>query len=59
MMPQAAQSGATYQIYRVDLDVPLQGSGAAWSGLIKGLKVRLGWSSTGHRTRPSTSTGSA
>ena len=31
MMPQAAQSGATYQIYRVDLDVPLQGSGAAWS----------------------------
>ena len=46
MMPQAAQSGATYQIYRVDLDVPLQGSGAAWSGLIRGLKVRLGWSAT-------------
>ena len=46
MMPQAAQTGATYQIYRVDLDVPLQGSGAAWSGLIRGLKVRLGWSTT-------------
>ena len=46
MMPQAAQSGATYQIYRVDLDVPLQGSGAAWSGLVRGLKVRLGWSAT-------------
>ena len=41
MMPQAAQAGATYQIYRVDLDRPLQASGAAWSGLIKGLKVRL------------------
>ncbi len=27
MMPQAAQAGATYQIYRVDLDVPLQSSG--------------------------------
>ena len=46
MMPQAAQSGAAYQIYRVDLDVPLQGSGASWSGLIRGLKVRLGWSNT-------------
>jgi hypothetical protein len=46
MMPQAAQSGATYQIYRVDLDVPLQSAGPAWSGLVKGIKLRLGWSAT-------------
>jgi hypothetical protein len=46
MMPVTAQTGATYQIYRVDLDAPLQGSGAAWTGLVRGLKVRLGWSST-------------
>ncbi len=46
MMPQAAQTGATYQIYRVDLDVPLQASGIAWTGLVRGLKVRLGWSNT-------------
>ncbi len=46
MMPQAAQAGATYQIYRVDLDVPLAASGAAWAGFVKGFKVRLGWSST-------------
>jgi hypothetical protein len=46
MMPQAAQDDAIYQIYRVDLDRPLQGSGAAWAGLVKGLKLRLGWSAT-------------
>jgi hypothetical protein len=46
MMPQAAQSGATYQIYRVDMDAPLQSSGVAWTGLVRGLKVRLGWSNT-------------
>ncbi len=46
MMPPAAQSGATYQIYRVDLDVPLQSAGVGWSGPMKGLKVRLGWSAT-------------
>jgi hypothetical protein len=46
MMPVAAQTGATYQIYRVDLDAPLQASGVAWTGSIKGFKVRLGWSST-------------
>jgi hypothetical protein len=46
MMPPASQSGATYQIYRVDLDVPLQSAGLAWGGIIRGFKVRLGWSST-------------
>jgi hypothetical protein len=46
MMPQAAQSGATYQIYRVDLDVPLQGAAPAWGGVVRGLKIRLGWSAS-------------
>ncbi|MEO5822625.1 MAG: hypothetical protein ABIT71_19115 [Vicinamibacteraceae bacterium] len=46
MMPQAAQAGATYQIYRVDLDVPLQSSGVGWTGMVRGLKVRLAWSNT-------------
>jgi hypothetical protein len=41
MMPQAAQSGAGWQIYRVDLDAPLQASGAPWAGTIRGLKVLL------------------
>ena len=46
MMPPGAQGGATYQIYRVDLDRGLPGSSATWSGLIKGLKLRIGWSAT-------------
>jgi hypothetical protein len=46
MMPVAAQSGATYQIYRVDLDVPMQAAGPAWGGMLKGLKLRLGWSAS-------------
>jgi hypothetical protein len=46
MMPVAAQTGPTYQIYRVDLDAPLQSAGPAWTGMVRGLKVRLGWSST-------------
>ena len=42
MMPQAAQSGAGWQIYRVDLDVPLQSSGIPWAGTVRGLKILLG-----------------
>ena len=38
---------------------PLQSAGVGWSGLMKGLKVRLGWSAAWCRTPPSTSTGSA
>jgi hypothetical protein len=46
MMPQAVQASAIYQIYRVDLDVPLQSSGPAWAGLLKGLRVQLGLSAS-------------
>ena len=46
MMPQAVQANAIYQIFRVDLDAPLQSSGTAWGGMIKGLKVRLGSSNS-------------
>jgi hypothetical protein len=46
MMPQASQAGATYQIYRVDLDAPLQASGPAWTGLLTGLRLQLGLSAT-------------
>jgi hypothetical protein len=46
MMPVANQGSATYQIYRVDLDRPLQAAGPAWTGLVRGLKIRLGWSAS-------------
>ncbi len=48
MMPLANQSSASYQIYRLDLDLPpLQGGGsAAWNGIIRGLKLRLAQSNT-------------
>ncbi len=43
MMPMAAQDDAIYQIYRIDLDLaeaPLAG-GAAWGGIMRGLKLEL------------------
>ncbi|HEY8551729.1 MAG TPA: hypothetical protein VIL35_17355 [Vicinamibacterales bacterium] len=46
MMPPSAQAGATYQIYRMDLDAPLQSSGTPWTGTIRGLTLLLGVSST-------------
>jgi len=46
MMPQAAQTGSGWQIYRLDLDIPLQRSGSAWGGIIRGLRVQLGSSPT-------------
>jgi hypothetical protein len=47
MSPAASQSGAGYQIYRIDLDAtsPLQ-DGVAWSGIMRGLQLRLAQSST-------------
>lgn len=47
MMPLAAQTSAIYQIYRIDLDITaLQPGGAAYSGIMRGLKLRLAQSST-------------
>jgi hypothetical protein len=41
MMPLDVQATSIYQIYRLDLDAPLQAGGAAYAGNIAGLKLRL------------------
>ncbi len=48
MMPLAAQATpGVYQIYRLDLDLPLQtGNGPAYANVIRGLKLRLAQSNT-------------